>query len=331
MSIPAAWHPDPTGRHEKRYWDGAAWTDHVFSRGEQGIDSLHPSAPDGGTGSGMLGEDQAIADDAAVAMVEKKPVAEAPKKLSRREARRQGRDEFESTALAAAHGDRSALAALPDIVENARAHYRGKKFDEKAWKVMTVAARDVLSDDLVTEEEEQHILQLADAIGIPYADILTRDFELYEELVIARINDGRLPTLADPPLITKRGEVAYLAQPVALMKEVAVREMRGGSRGVSVRIAKGVSYRVGQSRARSVVVGTQLQVQDTGDLVLTNERAVFVGNRRTLEFRYDRLIGMEEFADGLRLNVSNRQLASLFRFSRPASASIAAALIARSG
>ncbi|MFW5933928.1 MAG: DUF2510 domain-containing protein, partial [Actinomycetota bacterium] len=29
MSIPAAWHPDPTGRHEYRYWDGQQWTDHV--------------------------------------------------------------------------------------------------------------------------------------------------------------------------------------------------------------------------------------------------------------------------------------------------------------
>lgn len=23
------WHPDPTGRHDTRYFDGVAWTDHV--------------------------------------------------------------------------------------------------------------------------------------------------------------------------------------------------------------------------------------------------------------------------------------------------------------
>lgn len=35
---PAAWHPDPFGRHERRYWDGGQWSHHVLSRGSQGID-----------------------------------------------------------------------------------------------------------------------------------------------------------------------------------------------------------------------------------------------------------------------------------------------------
>jgi hypothetical protein len=90
----------------------------------------------------------------------------------------------------------------------------------------------------------------------------------------------------------------------------------------------GVSYRVGQVRAHSVVVGTQLQVQDTGTLAITSNRAVFIGRQKTLEFRYDRLLGMEQFRDGLRLNVSNRQAASLFRFKPGQSPSIAAAIMA---
>ncbi len=35
---PANWHPDPFGRHELRYWDGAQWTEHVSSHGKQAID-----------------------------------------------------------------------------------------------------------------------------------------------------------------------------------------------------------------------------------------------------------------------------------------------------
>lgn len=37
-----SWHPDPTGRHELRYWDGSAWTDHVADRGVQAMDALIP-------------------------------------------------------------------------------------------------------------------------------------------------------------------------------------------------------------------------------------------------------------------------------------------------
>jgi uncharacterized protein YxjI len=35
---PAAWHPDPYGRHELRYWDGSQWTEHVSSHGKQSVD-----------------------------------------------------------------------------------------------------------------------------------------------------------------------------------------------------------------------------------------------------------------------------------------------------
>ena len=38
MSTPADWYPDPSGRHEVRYWDGNAWTEHVSRAGQQYTD-----------------------------------------------------------------------------------------------------------------------------------------------------------------------------------------------------------------------------------------------------------------------------------------------------
>ncbi|MDZ5621680.1 AIM24 family protein [Nocardioides bizhenqiangii] len=38
----AAWHPDPTGRHELRYWDGSQWTEHVSDGGVQSTSPLTP-------------------------------------------------------------------------------------------------------------------------------------------------------------------------------------------------------------------------------------------------------------------------------------------------
>jgi len=43
-SVPAGWYPDPTGRHERRYWDGAAWTDHVVNGGTQSLDPVEARA-----------------------------------------------------------------------------------------------------------------------------------------------------------------------------------------------------------------------------------------------------------------------------------------------
>jgi len=38
MSAQPGWYPDPSGRHEHRYHDGADWTDHVASYGRQSLD-----------------------------------------------------------------------------------------------------------------------------------------------------------------------------------------------------------------------------------------------------------------------------------------------------
>jgi len=45
------WYPDPSGRHQIRYWDGVAWTDHVADNGVQGHDPPGgpPQAPRMGT------------------------------------------------------------------------------------------------------------------------------------------------------------------------------------------------------------------------------------------------------------------------------------------
>jgi uncharacterized protein YxjI len=42
---PAAWHPDPFGRFESRYWDGQRWTEHVSRAGQTLVDPPVPTAP----------------------------------------------------------------------------------------------------------------------------------------------------------------------------------------------------------------------------------------------------------------------------------------------
>jgi uncharacterized RDD family membrane protein YckC len=40
------WYPDPSGRHQVRYWDGSGWTAHVSDNGIAGVDEPNrPAAP----------------------------------------------------------------------------------------------------------------------------------------------------------------------------------------------------------------------------------------------------------------------------------------------
>lgn len=49
-SFAPGWYPDPTGRHDHRWYDGARWTDHVGDAGRASIDAL---AADTGPSTGQ--------------------------------------------------------------------------------------------------------------------------------------------------------------------------------------------------------------------------------------------------------------------------------------
>jgi hypothetical protein len=82
----------------------------------------------------------------------------------------------------------------------------------------------------------------------------------------------------------------------------------GGSQGVSLRLAKGVSYRVGASKG-TFQQGEEVPTPiDSGVFVVTNRRCVFVGSKRSTEWAYTKLIGFSLEGRGLALfSVSNRQ------------------------
>lgn len=62
VTAPAAgWYPDPSGRHQLRYWDGAAWSTHIADQGVAGVDPL-PAGP--GQGPEMVAvPDRPVPDD----------------------------------------------------------------------------------------------------------------------------------------------------------------------------------------------------------------------------------------------------------------------------
>jgi uncharacterized RDD family membrane protein YckC len=47
------WHPDPTGRHQYRWWDGQQWTDQVADHGVMGVDPILAPAATAAGGAPM--------------------------------------------------------------------------------------------------------------------------------------------------------------------------------------------------------------------------------------------------------------------------------------
>ena len=185
----------------------------------------------------------------------------------------------------------------------------------------------VLADDVLSEVEEERWNEVAEAL-MPNAEPKEFGIETVTRLQVARINDGRLPVVpaGQSHVIEKRGESVHEEVAASLLKEVIDREFRGGSRGVSIPIVKGVRYRAGSFRGKSVVVGSHLEAADTGMLTVTSTRVVFTGNRKTLEVPFAKLISIDAYNDGVRLHASNRQNAPLFRMSEGSAPVVAATI-----
>lgn len=171
-----------------------------------------------------------------------------------------------------------------------------------------------LADDILSESEEKELFAWAAQQGIKDEDWRKHFGDLLDRMLIASVNDGRLPDVTNQAhIMLKAGERVHLLVNASLMKEVTLREFRGGSRGVSIPIVKGVRFRTGSFRGKSVVVGTQLQVADQGALYMTSQRVVFAGQRKTVELPYAKLANLNVFTDGVSFNMTNRQTVPLFK------------------
>jgi len=246
----------------------------------------------------------------------KREIAEARQVLTDASTRFASADPTAALALAKSISANESLAAL--------------KHDERTAltdKAFNAYAENVLADDILTADEEEHFGTVGTTLGYPPETLQARHPDLLSRLVVAKVNDGRLAEVEEPHVIRKRGEVVHLETGAELLKEVALREFRAGTQGLSFPIAKGVRYRVGGLRGRVVTVGSEMQVQDSGVFSVTSQRVAYLGSSKSSEILFTKLMGLEVFTDGLRLHASNRQNALLFRFTQGVSGHAVAATI----
>lgn len=134
--------------------------------------------------------------------------------------------------------------------------------------------------------------------------------QAYEALEASRL---QAEGTSVPGVLMKKGELPYQALQGAHLIEPrrAPGQWSGASKGVSFKVAKGVRYHVGQSKGHFVQGEERPTPIDTGLFVVTSQRCIFVGVKRTMEWAYAKLIGFSLDGDGVAMfNVSNRQKAS---------------------
>lgn len=244
-----------------------------------------------------------------------------------RKAVRSAREEYEAllSELTTSSVDLAHVQTqLPQLAESARLRVdEVKRLHLKAYRS---CIEDALEDDYITVDEEKRLNEIGDVLGIDDGPLHPELSDLKLRIFVARANDGRLPVIEDPHIILKKDEVAHAETEAALMKEVVKREMRGSYGGVSFRVAKGIRLHTGGVRGKSVVVGTHLATADTGILTVTSKRAVYTGQRQSIEMPYTKLLRLQVFNDGIQFHLSNRKKAPLFKLGDGLGSALAAAI-----
>lgn len=204
----------------------------------------------------------------------------------------------------------------PGEVDAVRAKLAEVDLTESEWssiriEAFLVAAEHVQADGAVSQNEMADLRNLQLSLGIPDSDIAPTARNLVRLQILSDVAEGRLQGISVPGIVLKRGEEAYWSEWAELLEERVVdRRYVGGSSGFSVRIVKGVTYRFGGTRGRVITERGVVPVS-RGRLVVTSQRLSFLGDRKSFNVPFQRLLAVEPANDGLLITCDKERVRTL--------------------
>jgi len=194
-------------------------------------------------------------------------------------------------------------------------------------EIYAVAFSVAKEDQQITEEEEKELEEIQKYLGLADDEIQTSKKELARLRLLNEIQKGNLPTVPVTNLVMEKGEKAYWAEPAILMEvKVINRRYEGGWEGVSFRIMKGVSYRVGGYRGHIVSETGLVPVRD-GELVITSNRIIFRGDVKAFAIKLDKILDIQIFTDGLKFTENNKSIPRIIKFKQQGNYDIVGAVL----
>lgn len=115
-----------------------------------------------------------------------------------------------------------------------------------------------------------------------------------------------LPIITSSNLLLSSGETCHYCEPATFVKtKNVVVGYSGGHSGVSIRVAKGMSYRVGATKAAPV--RGDVQERASGILSITNKRVVFSSNKGAFDKKISSLSSVTPYSDGIAFQFGSQQ------------------------
>lgn len=128
-----------------------------------------------------------------------------------------------------------------------------------------------------------------------------KDLAYYK--LLWEIENGNLPEVL-APIILQKNEMAHFVTNANLLEtKEKITGYTSSSHGVSIRIARGLSYRVGQ--AKSKPIRQEVTIKHPGQLILTNKRLVFSAQKKGFVAPFNNLVSFDPYSDGMGFQKNN--------------------------
>jgi hypothetical protein len=164
------------------------------------------------------------------------------------------------------------------------------------------------SDKIISETEEDRIGSLLKVFELKLID-LPEDaaYRLSKGSILRQLDEGKLPTTLPRidgynPINLERGEViVWIFKNASYLVPHTRTQYVGGSQGVSIRVMKGVYFRLGAFKG-APIQKDYLKKEGVGNLVLSNRNLYFVSKIKSSKIPIRKIISIEPSADGLSIS-----------------------------
>lgn len=145
-----------------------------------------------------------------------------------------------------------------------------------------------------------------------YSDLEQKQVDLDDWLQQLASGAGTIPSYVNSNVVPNPNEtVVYAVSDVIFSEPRSVRETSGRYGGPSIRIAKGMTWRMGGFKSSSES-HEELRNIDTGTLTITNKRLVFSGAVKNITVDLKKLVSLEPYEDGISISKEGKASPAYF-------------------
>ncbi len=167
------------------------------------------------------------------------------------------------------------------------------------------AVQTALEDRVLSVEEETRLSTFADRFGLSQVDLDTNGSytQMIQAGVLRDILDGKLPERIKvegnlPFNFQKSEQLIWVFQGVKYYEQKTRREYVGGSKGASVRVAKGFYLRTSSFKGHPVEK-TETVHMGTGILGVTSKHIYFSSGQKSFRIPYSKIVSFQPYSDGI--------------------------------